>query len=192
MTLYEERNNTIFNLLRDSLCKSVLDVGCGDGRFISLLTENVFFVKIGAVDLSGKKIKRAQKRCNNIEKVHFFNQSFLEYNCEFKHFEAFVLSEVIEHLERDDLQLLFNLIFTVYLPQIVIITTPNRSYNVNYEVLYNGFRHSSHIFEVSEIEMLAFIDDLKKIYTRYYFYSGFCDSKHASHLIKAVYNERSK
>lgn len=192
MTLYEERNNTIFNLLHDSSCKSVLDVGCGDGRFVSLLTKSDFLVKIGAVDLSEKKIKRAQKRCNDIEKVHFFNQSFLVYNCEFKHFEAFVLSEVIEHFERDDLQLLFNLIFTVYLPRIVVITTPNRSYNVNYEVLHNGFRHSSHIFEVSENEMPAFIDNLNKTYTNYYFYSGFCDSKHASHLIKAVYNERSK
>lgn len=192
MALYEERNNTIFNLLCDSLCKSVLDVGCGDGRFVSILTEKDYFAKIGAVDLSEKKIKRAKKRCNCIEKVHFFNQSFLEYNCEFKHFEAFVLSEVIEHFEEEDLQLLFNLIFTVYLPRIVVITTPNRSYNVNYEVLYNGFRHSSHIFEVSEKEMQAFIDDLSKTYTNYKFYPGFCDSKHASHLIKAVYNERSK
>lgn len=192
MTLYEERNNTIFNFLCGSLCKSVLDIGCGDGRLVNLLAKSDCFTKIGAVDLSGKRINRAQKKCNYSEKVNFFNQSFFEYNCEFKYFEAFVLSEFIEHFERDDLKSLFELIFTVYFPQIVIFTTPNRSYNTNYEILYNGFRHSSHIFELSENEIREFVHNLNKTYTNYFFKSGFCDNKHASHLIKAVYIERSK
>lgn len=192
MTLYEKRNNTIFYHLSDSSCNSVLDIGCGDGRLVSFLSENDIFANIGAVDLSEKRIKRAQKKCKYTEKVHFYKQSFFEYNCEFKNYEAFVLSEIIEHLERHNLQLLFRMTFMVYSPRIVILTTPNSSYNVNYEVLYNGFRHSSHIFELSEDEILAFISDLNQTYPNYRFYSDFCDGEHASHLIKAVNVERNK
>lgn len=192
MTLYEKRNNAILKLLIDSISTSVLDVGCGDGRFVNFIAANDFFSKIGAVDLSERKINRAKKKCKFIEKIQFYNQSFLEYNCNFANYDAFVLSEIIEHLEKDNLQLLFKLIFKVYFPSIVILTTPNRSYNVNYEVLYNGLRHPSHIFELSENEIPVFINKLSQAFTEYRFYSNYCDDNHASHLITAIKIERNK
>lgn len=56
--------------------------------------------------------------------------------------------EVIEHLELNRLLALEKSLFTYAKPQTIVLTTPNREYNVRYENLSAGkVRHSDHRFE---------------------------------------------
>ncbi len=183
MTLYEMRNTTIAKILNLKLITSVLDLGCGDGRLIKLLYNNNIFDNISGVDISSNKIKRLKNIYTDDSRVTFYEQSFFEYNNEFKKYDAIILSEVIEHLDKEDVFKLLNLIFKVYVPKILIITTPNRSYNYHYEILHNGLRHASHIFELSDQDVVLFTENIRKKYNNYKVKHGYCDNNHASHLI---------
>lgn len=185
MTLYQSRIRCIVNALCKRSIYNVLDMGCGDGKLIKIISDSGQFRKIGGVDKSEKRIAKA---CRLVEKnscISFYNQSFLEYNSNFKNYEAIILSEVIEHLQKEEIEKVLDLILLDYLPNVLIITTPNRTYNINFEVLYNGLRHSSHTFELSEDEIHLFVNKLQKKYIKYIFYSDFCTEDHATHLIFA-------
>lgn len=61
-------------------------------------------------------------------------------------------SEVIEHVYPDVLDAFLKLTLDVYRPEILIVTTPNGEYNVNFpDLKYNTpesvFRHDDHKFE---------------------------------------------
>lgn len=183
MTLYEQRNIAICCELEKRSIKKVLDMGCGDGKLVYYLSKKDVFKKVCGMDCSSGRIKKAQTRCNGVHNASFLLQSFFEYNISFTEYDAIILSEVIEHFTESDLKLLFDLIFSNYNPDLVIITTPNRSYNKNYAVLCNGFRHSSHIFELTEEDVVLFSRFLRQRYTNYNYIVGFCDTDHASHII---------
>lgn len=183
MTLYEIRNKCIIEILKSTSIHNVLDLGCGDGKLFNILCQENSFIKIGGVDISYKKIAKLRKKYDSFGHMFFYNSSFLCYNPEFRCYDGIVLSEVIEHLKKEELQILFDLIFKRYMPNMVILTTPNRSYNYHFEVLHNGLRHSSHIFELSEVEFSFFIKKLTENYRNYDFKGGYCDSTHATHLL---------
>lgn len=141
------------------------------------------FENISGVDKSSNKIKRLRKMYAEDSRVTFYEQSFFECNTEFEKYDAIILSEVIEHLNKKDVFMLLDLVLKVYIPKILIITTPNRSYNYHYEILHNGLRHASHIFELSDQEVVLFIESLKNKYNNYSFKHSYCDNNHASHLM---------
>ena len=183
MSLYELRNKSIINVLKCEIVSRVLDLGCGDGKLICLLQNEDKITKIGGVDISAKKINKLSQKYTGLEYVEFFHQSFLDYNEKFKEYEGFILSEVIEHLSIEDLLKLFDLIFFNYQPKILIITTPNRSYNFNYEILHNGLRHISHIYELSDSDVVTLINFLERKYFYYSFQHSYCNENQSSHMI---------
>jgi hypothetical protein len=61
--------------------------------------------------------------------------------------------EVIEHLDPPRLAAFERVLFECAKPKTVVITTPNREYNVKWETLPAGkFRHRDHRFEWSRTE----------------------------------------
>lgn len=69
-----------------------------------------------------------------------------------KNYQAIVCSEVIEHVYPDVLDAFLELTLGIYHPEILIVTTPNGEYNVNFpDLKYNTpesiFRHNDHKFE---------------------------------------------
>jgi hypothetical protein len=67
-----------------------------------------------------------------------------------------VLMEVIEHLEPDRLRSAERAVFETARPTHVILTTPNREYNVRFETLPAGrLRHRDHRFEWTRAEFQA-------------------------------------
>lgn len=65
---------------------------------------------------------------------------------------AIICSEVIEHLYPDVLDKILPITLGIYQPHILIVTTPNAEYNVNFGELNYGksnatMRHDDHKFE---------------------------------------------
>lgn len=182
MSLYKDRFHTIFSLLYHEHATSVLDFGCGDGKFLFYLAQHTSFTRLGGVDISPQRLARAKRRIGSNPRVFFYPQSFLAENPEFLLYNAIVLMEVIEHLETEELNLLFQNIFRIA-PPLIIVTSPNRDYNYHYPTLYNGLRHSSHKFEFTVNEFRCFAESLTPSGNNYMFTTGFCDFDHASQFI---------
>ena len=63
-------------------------------------------------------------------------------------FDAASVVEVIEHLDPPRLSAFERVVFEFARPRTVVVTTPNKEYNVVWESLPAGkFRHSDHRFE---------------------------------------------
>ena len=67
--------------------------------------------------------------------------------------------EVIEHVDLDRLESFERAIFGHAAPPVVIVTTPNREYNVHFEGLGpDRLRHGDHRFEWTRAEMTAWAE----------------------------------
>ena len=69
-----------------------------------------------------------------------------------KDVDAVVAIELIEHLQEDTLKLVPESIFGQIKPKLVILTTPNREFNVAFENFEGPFRHYDHKFEFTRLE----------------------------------------
>jgi 3' terminal RNA ribose 2'-O-methyltransferase Hen1 len=68
-------------------------------------------------------------------------------------FDAAAVVEVIEHLDPPRLAAFERVLFECVQPKSIVITTPNREYNVKWETLPAGkFRHRDHRFEWTRLE----------------------------------------
>lgn len=182
MTLYAERNEAIYRTLLNNSIESVLDCGCGNGKLLNQLAKSKKFNKLAGLDISKKRIEKA-KSINANYNITFFCASIFELKKEWEEYEAIVASELIEHFSNEENKKFFHNILDVLCPKILIITTPNRSYNHNYDTLYNGLRHSSHQFELDENEVVRTAQQIEDSFCDYRVKYDFCDKNHASHLI---------
>ena len=74
-------------------------------------------------------------------------------------FDAAALVEVVEHLDPPRLAAAEQNVFGSARPRTVVVTTPNREYNVRWETLPAGqFRHPDHRFEWTRAEFAAWAD----------------------------------
>lgn len=190
MALYEFRNEAVCRVLCDSSISTVVDFGCGDGKLLQRLTQEDQFCRIGGVDKSSKRLRRAEKRCIHDKRIILYNQSFFDDNTQFSNYEAIVATEVIEHLDSQELINFFNICLHRYMPKMLILTTPNRTYNCNLSVLNNGLRHSAHRFEFSDEELVLFIEKMRIQFNQYHIERAYCDSSNATHLITMIRKER--
>ncbi len=74
-------------------------------------------------------------------------------------FDAAALLEVVEHLEPSRLAAFARSVFGAARPKTVVLTTPNREYNVRFPALANGkLRHADHRFEWTRAEFRGWAD----------------------------------
>src|SRR5258708_33111263 len=87
------------------------------------------------------------------KRIELIQGSLLYRDKRLSGFDAAALVEVIEHLERARLVALERVLFEFARPRHVVITTPNREYNVLFPTLPAGkMRHGDHRFEWSRAE----------------------------------------
>ena len=184
--IWKQRQDKILNLIHYYNVKSIIEFGCGDGKFISSLYSKNIIDKFAAID---KNMHKIDKLKNRFPCIDFYAASFLEYNEKFSYYDCIIAIEVIEHLTDMELCILTDIIFGRLKTRIVIFTTPNIEYNINYPILYNGFRNSTHIFEFSPEQLEKFGDSVIIKYNDYKFKTDFCDIDHSSQIILF---ERSK
>ncbi len=163
INLNQQRLDWVVATLKARGAKRVVDLGCGEGKLISLLSQDVAFDQITGADVSVRALEIARERLNFDRLPEFqqqritLMQSALTYRDKrLAGYDAATLIEVIEHLEPERLDALARVIFEHAKPSLVIVTTPNADYNVLFENLPVGkFRHPDHRFEWSRADFHA-------------------------------------
>jgi 3' terminal RNA ribose 2'-O-methyltransferase Hen1 len=93
------------------------------------------------------------------ERVELIHGSLLYRDKRLEGFDAAAVVEVIEHLDPPRLAAFERVVFECARPKTVIVTTPNREYNVKWETLEAGtMRHRDHRFEWTREEFRAWAE----------------------------------
>lgn len=149
-SLARKRLSAVVDLVRASGARSVLDVGCGEGRLLAGLAASEGATRLAGVDVSTAELRRARGRLERWRSVDLWQSSLMYRDPRCRGFDTVVLMEVIEHIDPDRLPVATDSVFGDMEPETVIVTTPNRDHNSVYGV--DGFRHPDHRFEFSRSE----------------------------------------
>ncbi len=160
LKLWEQRVGVVLSILRSTGTKTVVDLGCGEGKLLRALLDDRSFERIVGMDVSWRTLEIAAKRLHidqlpsaqkaRIELVH---GSLMYKDKRLAGFEAATVAEVIEHLDPPRLAAFERVVFEYAQPKTVLITTPNAEYNPLFASLPNGrFRHKDHRFEWTRSE----------------------------------------
>jgi 3' terminal RNA ribose 2'-O-methyltransferase Hen1 len=155
LSLHQIRHATILSVLQARGCRSVVDLGCGEGRLLRELLKHKTFEKVAGMDVSHRSLQTAAERLRLDglppmvrERITLFQGSLLYRDERLAGYDAAVLCEVIEHLDPPRLAAMERSVFEFARPRTAIITTPNREYNAVWESLPAGhMRHKDHRFE---------------------------------------------
>lgn len=160
ISLADERVGAVLAALKASGARSVLDLGCGEGRFLRALLADTSFEKIVGVDVAHQALRRASERlrleelpARRRERIALLHGALTYRDKRLTGFDAAAIIEVIEHLDPARLRAFARAVFEGARPGTVVITTPNVEYNVHFAGLPAGrFRHRDHRFEWTRAE----------------------------------------
>jgi 3' terminal RNA ribose 2'-O-methyltransferase Hen1 len=163
LRLNEQRHGAVVAALRASGAKRVLDLGCGSGKLLRSLMQEPSFEKIVGADISYAALETAQSRLRldrlaprQRERVELFQTALTYRDKRLAGFDAAAVVEVVEHFDEPRLRSFERVVFGHAKPRSVVVTTPNREYNVKFEGLPAGqFRHRDHRFEWTRAEFGA-------------------------------------
>lgn len=155
ISLNDQRLGTVLAVLRSSGARSVLDLGCGEGKLLRNLAAERQFERIVGMDVSVRSLEIAQRRLKRerlsdreAERLQLIHGSLIYRDQRLANFDAAAIVEVIEHLDPPRLCAFERVVFEFARPKTIVLTTPNVEYNVRWESLPAGsFRHSDHRFE---------------------------------------------
>ena len=155
ISLNEQRIGSVLAALKASGATRVLDLGCGEGRLLQALLKEKQFAEIVGMDVSHRALEIAHERLHYDrlppalkERLRLIHGSLIYRDQRLAGFDAAAVVEVIEHLDAPRLAAFERVLFECAKPKHIVITTPNREYNVKWETLPAGkFRHRDHRFE---------------------------------------------
>ncbi len=163
VSLDQRRRDAVIAALRAHGARSVLDLGCGEGKLVRALAKEGF-ARIAGAEVSPVSLGRARERLERLdtaarERVTLMQASAVYRDARFEGFDAITLVEVIEHVDPPKLALLERVVFEHAAPRVVILTTPNREHNVRFAGLAPGaLRHGDHRFEWTRAELRAWAE----------------------------------
>ena len=149
--------------VRDELgrlgARSVLDLGCGEGKLVRMLLEEGRAQKVMGLDPSPRELERAERKLERAplrERATLAQGSVVYLDERLQGWDAAALVEVIEHIDPWRLPALERAVFGHARPGSVIVTTPNVEYNALFDGLPAGkMRHGDHRFEWTRAEFEA-------------------------------------
>jgi len=155
INLNEERLGTVLAVLKELQVKSIVDMGCGEGRLLAMLLKDKQFERILGMDVSIKSLEIASRRLHledmapkKRERIDVIHGSLMYRDSRFNGFDAATVIEVIEHMDPPRLAAFERILFEFAKPKSIILTTPNKEYNVVWETLADDkLRHGDHRFE---------------------------------------------
>ena len=196
--LNDQRMAAVVAALRGTGAADVVDLGCGEGRLIKALLPHAQFVRIVGVDASLRTLEIAARRLKLARlpdaergRVTLLHGALTYRDRRLEGFGAAALVEVIEHLERDRLRALEHALFRFAKPKTVVVTTPNREYNVLFPGLpADRLRHPDHRFEWTRAEFAAWADGVAEAWNYAVAYQpiGEVDATHGPPTQMAVFS----
>jgi 3' terminal RNA ribose 2'-O-methyltransferase Hen1 len=158
-SLNEERLSRVLAEIKSSGAKTVLDLGCGEGKLLKNLLRDRHLQRITGMDVSIRALEAAKdnlrlEEMSSIqrERIQLLHGSLMYRDSRLADYDAATLVEVIEHLDAPRLSALQRVVFEFAKPKTVIITTPNREYNSMWKALGEKLRHPDHRFEWTRAE----------------------------------------
>lgn len=166
--LNTQRMETVKNAVLASGASSVIDLGCGECRLTSLLLNEQQIKKVTACDVSVAELEKAAQRLHldrmqpyRRNKLTLIQASLTYRDKRFEGYDCACVIEVIEHIEPMRIPAFERAVFEFAAPRTVILTTPNREYNANYEHMQeNTLRHGDHRFEWTREEFRAWTEHI--------------------------------
>ena len=160
LSLNDQRHGAVLAALRASGARTVLDLGCGEGKLLRELLADAQFEQVVGMDVSVRCLEIAQQRLKldrlddrQAARLQLLHGSLMYRDRRLVGFDAAAVVEVIEHLDPPRLSALERVLFQFAKPKTVVLTTPNREYNAMWETLPAGeLRHPDHRFEWSRKE----------------------------------------
>jgi 3' terminal RNA ribose 2'-O-methyltransferase Hen1 len=154
-SLNDQRLGSVIAAMRACGAKRILDLGCGEAKLIRELMKEKQFEEIVGLDVSIRSLEVAQRRLKlerlpamQSERVKLIHGSLMYRDRRLEGFDAAAVVEVVEHLDPPRLSAFERVLFEFARPRTIVLTTPNREYNVKWETLAAGrLRHPDHRFE---------------------------------------------
>lgn len=155
LSLNELRYETVMKSLLELGARTVIDLGCGEGKLLRMLFRENAFEHVAGMDVSIRALEIASKRLRldtlserQKKRISLFQGSLMYRDARMSEHDAACIVEVIEHLDPPRLSAFERNLFEFARPGFVLVTTPNAEYNVRFESLANGaLRHRDHRFE---------------------------------------------
>jgi 3' terminal RNA ribose 2'-O-methyltransferase Hen1 len=153
--IHDVRLEAVKQELLQSGAKTIVDLGCGEGKLLRLLLAEKQFEQILGMDISYKSLEIAKDKLKidrlplrQQERIKLIQGSLNYRDKRIEGFEGAALVEVIEHLDELRLASLERVVFEFAKPQLVVVTTPNAEYNIKFVDHQEGkMRHADHRFE---------------------------------------------
>lgn len=123
---FKKRVQTIFDWIEPSDDKLILDIPCGRGFYLKMI-RYVSRCRLVGAELDWPVIQKAQHNVANLPDIALHNANIYHLPYPSNTFDAVILSEILEHIERDVDGL--KEIYRVLKPGgVVAITVPNADY----------------------------------------------------------------
>ena len=166
LPLNDIRIAAVVRVLKECGAKRLLDIGCGEGRLLKELLAVPQFQEIVGVDVSVNALQLAGRRLrlNRLpdlkrRRIKLLHGAMTYRDARLEGYDAAAIVEAVEHLDPGQLNTFERAMFEYAKPETVVVTTPNREYNVNYPNIAEGaFRHRDHRFEWTRTEFAAWAD----------------------------------
>jgi 3' terminal RNA ribose 2'-O-methyltransferase Hen1 len=169
LRLWEQRIGAVLSALRSAGAKSVIDLGCGEGKLLKELLADRSFERLAGLDVSwrslevaGRKLYLDQMPDAQRKRIELIHGSLMYRDKRLEGFDAATVVEVIEHLDPPRLAAFERVLFEHARPGTAIVTTPNAEYNVRFPGLPLGsFRHKDHRFEWTRAQFAQWADSIQ-------------------------------
>jgi 3' terminal RNA ribose 2'-O-methyltransferase Hen1 len=168
ISLNAQRLTRVTELVQQSGAKSVVDLGCGEGKLLRELMALRSLERIVGMDVSLRSLEFARERLrldqlspSVRDRIQLIHGSLMYRDCRLQGFDLATVIEVVEHLDAARLRAFERVVFGEARLKAVVITTPNCEYNVKFESLPAGqFRHPDHRFEWTRAEFQSWAQGL--------------------------------
>ncbi|MBW8687782.1 3' terminal RNA ribose 2'-O-methyltransferase Hen1 [Chitinophaga rhizophila] len=152
--LHDARLQIVCDELLSTPVRSVVDLGCGEGKLVKLLLTHPQLTHITGMDVSSRSLEIAYQKLrydqlpdNQRKRLKLILGSLVYRDRRIEGFDAAALVEVIEHLDPERLRAMEKCVFEYARPAKVVVTTPNKEWNVTFTTDGQMMRHTDHRFE---------------------------------------------